>query len=1117
MLLENYIKLLLEAPQIKLGDLMKYPGKLLVGKNYQSYWEFANAEFRGFNANEDLSKRGPFFNCIKLCFDEFLSYENDPTYDVAENIRAMVVYINGLYDFRNNPEVNKIYTAFIADGYNGFEELREAYYKVFQHIGPKNLNNFNNPTYVNMLKTSQTEYLFDTSDRVMDGLLAVVPTTTASSIFWARTNADAQQIILTKLDREKYEDDPDFLTWCTSFPDDSNMFHSYYVNGGTSMFYFLPVDDINGLNKFCIGVTKVRDGRSDDPDDFSLLCGGHTTVGFENKAFIPDGSDFTDDDVKEMMLNKFGSLGLTEEMLEIIQEKVSGRNPFDKYAYVGNLRPAEFAASVNMNTIGASEDGRNAIKQQIETILSTYKDPEFLKDYQPNPKIMQIINKDIRYWSQCKVNIMYIPEKFGNDLEFWSNRTVDATNAKDNDDPFRTFRNNYEVKNSIKNFIDWNFINRPNVVTADFVINFIETCFDKAVQSGNYSPDDPKLRYNRYMEDAIKANDEGNSVDYTGEYGFSYDKIALDLKMALVPVEALMTWSSTDLIKFFKYIEKVKNNNYNGDIVSEHNLHQSDYHVRDYFIRKVSNKPGNDDDDQQYSNVEYRSIKIFCSKLLKTLFSNYKDFENFCASENRSELQGRSKASRFYVTDFFLFDNSDYGRFEPFLIPQEWLTPEIIRDVVLTKKDISRTNHILKMLRDNSGYSENQISDIGITISNVAQFKKDNALIIPQAIANFLKTEMEYIFEEYNNAGDANIILQSREIRYIENILKEHADIIQKLKQTDLNNPDSDFAKFSKLYQNVENLRNRGLEADTFESFIIEGAKHCGHLIQNEPKEVGVFGEKFLSHLKYKLENDSSLVTFENSFFMANEFKKYGAEILNASQHFFWCLYEQTATVNPQDWIKFFCEIFEGDRPFALMGWQSYSDDLDHFMAKLRRIKTGVSNVQELKGMVRTPDVISQFVGARQFKTIMESFETYAKRSNREELFFETIIQNLNNIYPDEKFVDLCDVFFANYNYLIYKIEDYLENVCTLPNQMRLFRYFQSLNLTTKSTTFSVSAVTNHDRRIDNARQRRLRQKKIAQGINDEDDDSIEESKKFKVGNKILSERQFRKLIRHLL
>jgi hypothetical protein len=32
MLLENYIRLLLESPQVKLGDLMKYPGKLLVGK-----------------------------------------------------------------------------------------------------------------------------------------------------------------------------------------------------------------------------------------------------------------------------------------------------------------------------------------------------------------------------------------------------------------------------------------------------------------------------------------------------------------------------------------------------------------------------------------------------------------------------------------------------------------------------------------------------------------------------------------------------------------------------------------------------------------------------------------------------------------------------------------------------------------------------------------------------------------------------------------------------------------------------------------------------------------------------------------------------------------------------
>jgi len=187
-------------------------------------------------------------------------------------------------------------------------------------------------------------------------------------------------------------------------------------------------------------------------------------------------------------------------------------------------------------------------------------------------------------------------------------------------------------------------------------------------------------------------------------------------------------------------------------------------------------------------------------------------------------------------------------------------------------------------------------------------------------------------------------------------------------------------------------------------------------------------------------------------------------------------------------------------------------------MAQLRRIKTGVTNVQALKDMVRRPENISGFVNARQFQTIMESFESYSKKCAREEeVFFETILLNLNNIYPDERFVDLCDLFFKRCDYLMRKIENYLENECILPNQMELLRYFRSLDLNTRSTTFSASSHLNYEKRIENAREERLRQKRLMQGINDEDDGSIDESIKFKIGNKILSERQFRKLIRYLL
>jgi hypothetical protein len=1086
MLLENYIKLLLEAPQTKLGDLMKHPGKVLVGKNYHSYWEFANAEFKSFHANEDLSKRGPFFNCMKLCFDEFLSYENDPEFDVAEHLLSMVVYINGLYDFKNNPEVNKVYTSFIADGYNGFEELKVAYENIFQHIGPKNLNSFGNPSYLNLLKTSQTEYLFDTPDKTMNGVLAVVPTTTASSIFWARTNANAQQIILTKLDRSKHGDDEDFLTWCTSFPDESNMFHSYYVNGGTSLFYFLPIDDVQGLNKFCIGITKIIDANSDDPNDFRLLCGGHTTVGFENHAFITDGSDFTDDDVKQMMINKFGPLGLTMEMLNVIEEKVSGRNPFDKYSYVGNLKAAEFAASINMNTIGSTEDGRKTIKRQIETILFTYEDPEFLKNYQPNPKIMQVINKDIRYWTECNVDTRLIPERLGDNLDFWVNNTI-KNSEKD--------ISYSESGISIENFIDWNFKKRPNIVTADFVIEFIEKCFDRSVQEGKYDPDDQNIRRDRY-EKIAKSKSESAALNE--EYSKPYDKIVLNLKISLVSLEVLMKWSQSEIAKFFQYIQKVKNS-YPIEVIVSSNKYKYDTSFYDYFLRRLS-KNGDTYDQDSYSDSEYRSIKIFSSQLLKTLFNNFNDFKNFYILECK---KGRSwkKESLFNLSNFLMFDNSRYSRYKPFLIPSEWITPNII------EKEIIYKNEALELLRND----KNSSSDI--IIKDLDQFKKDNHLIFKKIVSNILKTEFEEIFEEYEKTEDANVVLQSSSIKFIENILKDHADIIQELQESELNDPSSDFAKFNNLFSRVIALKNRGFNTtDDFHTFITSAAAHCRYLIDNEPKEVGEFSIKFLDELSKKLENSGkSLSTFENSFFMAAEFKKYNVEFLNFGQFYFWIVNfktQNTLIEDPHEWARFFYEIYEGNMSFSLLDIAvGYSFEIEDAVNLFRRIKTGVTSVSNIEKKIISTNNLKSFINCEMFKSIISSLEDFAIY-HQDKKFFTIMMQKLYNDYFNSdlnRFINFCLVFFKenknNQTEILTDLtEKFLINLINDPSELTIFKNF------------------NAQKGIDETNMYRDKKRSSVQNKNIEDeDDNLDEAVKFKIGQNILTESQLRKLIRHLL
>jgi len=1106
MLLENYIRLLLEAPQVKLGDLMKYPGKLLVGKNYQSYWEFANEEFKTINPQEDLSKRGPFFNCMKLCFDEFMSYESDPTYDIAENIRAMIIYINGLYDNRNNADVQAIYNSFISDSYNGFEELKNTYEKVYQFIGPKNLNYFANPTYIELLKSSQTEYLFDTPDRTMNGVLAVVPTTTASSIFWARTNAAAQQIVLTKLNRQiySYPKNPDFLTWCTSFPDESNMFGSYFERGGTTLFYFLPVNDTEGLNKFCIGVTKVstQEGR------FNLICGGHTTVGFENVAFIPDGSDFTSNEIKQKILKRFGNLGLTKEMLNVIQTKVSGRNPFDKYAYIGKLKPAELAAAINMNTIGTTEDGKNSIKTQIETIFKTYADPEFLKDYQPNPKIIQIVNKDIRYWTECNVDIKLIPEKFAANSDFWVSNTI----KNSGEDVSYS-----QCGKSIQDFIDWNFKKRPNLLTPDFIIEFIENCFDKAVQEGLYNPDDSNTRYDRYTQ---VSDESGQSEAYYQEYRQPYDKMVLNLKMSLVPVEALMTWSSPDLVKFFQYIQKVKSN-YPSDVIETNNMYKNDNEVNDYFIRRISKKVNEDEDDEDdynYSNAEYRKIKIFSAQLLKALFKNFNDFKNFCDSEGRAEIKGgRDSQSMFYITDFLLFDNAKYLRYKPFLIPISWMTPEVIKKHVLLSDDkninnyLSRSNQVLDILLQDSGSSDVMIQDLN-------QFKKDNLPILTKVISSVLKTELEEIFNNYEETGDASQVLHSRSLSFLENILNKHADIIQELQATDLNDPNSDFAKFINLYERVNQLRNRGLSdsvSDNFNDFITKAAQHCRHLIDNEPKEVGEFTIKFLDKLRKRLGNNSgSLSNFKNSLFMATEFKKNNTMILNFGQFYFWnCNISTTDTVvrDPHDWASFFYEIYEGNPSFSLFNISSgYYFQIENAINALARIKTGAASIQDIERKMVSPGNLRSFINCEMFRSIMNDFTNLAGDDEGEE-FFTVMMQKLYYDFKDNPYNNLN-------SYLNILTEKFLDSKSEDESSLIFYKKSNIQKGVDETTKYrEKKRRIARDELLEKKRAERLARGEDDDDYYDDDDDNLDEAIKFKIGQKILTENQLRHLIRHFL
>jgi hypothetical protein len=1033
----------LEAPQVKLGDLMKYPGKLLVGKNYQSYWEFANEEFKTINPQEDLSKRGPFFNCIKLCFDEFLSYENDPTYDIAENIRVMIIYINGLFDNRNNVDVQAIYNSFISDSYNGFEELKNTYEKIYQFIGPKNLNSFANPAYIELLKSSQTEYLFDTPDRTMNGVLAVVPTTMASSIFWARTNAEAQQILLTKINRQMYSypKNPDFLSWCTSFPDDSNMFGTYFERGGTSLFYFLPINDPEGLNKFCVGVTKVTTGEG----QFDLICGGHTTVGFENVAFIKDGSDFTSNEVKQKILKKFGKLGLTKEMLKVIQTKVSGRNPFDKYAYIGKLKPAELAAAINMNTIGATDDGKNSIKTQIESIFKTYEDPEFLKDYQPNPKIIAVINKDVRYWTECNVDIKYLPEKYASDKNFWVQLFL-TTN----------YSNDKEIKNkSTGQYFDYLQKISTQNVTADFVINFTEEFLNTCVANNLYSKKDPNVLRAQFEKLYQTRFDNNSAKKLDACYNTVYDNFIIYSRFSDVPTETIMSWSDADILKYFNYQNNIKKAYPKScGMYKRSRMPSTESSDFAYFIRPMGNINYATDELKKAGKIKVATLRNYSQSLLSILFSDYEDYKSFC--KNNLNLNPNIN-----IYNLLKYPLSYEASINQLLYPSEWMTDDLVSNIY---------------------FSLDRISDI--KSENINEFISDNKNILKKHFPTLVKDMLEEYSNYLENTQDNPLELIVEKFNEDYGVLKKYDIILKDIKDIEFQNDMQGLEKINNFVNGhaavkdnlVEYLKSSAFQFNSLKSLPTTNFNTIFNFIKQF--ERGIF--------EFLISNKQLLLTVENSRIITEVLKENNALELSTCQSLFWDL-----LANPN------LAITDVRQIATFLKYCLIDDDKNFIFANINNNTIQIFDNQKDKKAFVNSKIFQNFLdGLQQFiiktqnpKFIRSILVSYVGPYNPIALSHENINQLITYLFPDSVSIMKRKLLF-----------DTIVNVVI--NDLYP-EYFSKQALTTFLENFNLTNITIPNRGYEDE--------------NEDEDDDVNESIKFKLGNKILTERQLRSIIRKLL
>ena len=253
-------------------------------------------------------------------------------------------------------------------------KLRYVYNNVMNRSkisGPERIMKFKE-----IIKRKDTFYPFG-KDLADGKYLVVCPLNVMSSIFWARTNAAAESIILPE------QND---MSWCTARFTGGNMFNSYFNGGGTNLFYFLPVDDDAGCKKFCVSITKMKTNRDQENSPTYLTTGGGTTVDFNNKSVMPHQ---TVD--KKVLQELAGKLKVSMSVLDRLVVAMENKELADKYKYVSLLDWEQFEATTNINSIDPLD-----IEQQVEQTLRIYASHEYLKKgYKVDPKI---VNYCVKMW-----------------------------------------------------------------------------------------------------------------------------------------------------------------------------------------------------------------------------------------------------------------------------------------------------------------------------------------------------------------------------------------------------------------------------------------------------------------------------------------------------------------------------------------------------------------------------------------------------------------------------------------------------------------------------------------------------------------------------------------------
>ncbi len=242
---------------------------------------------------------------------------------------------------------------------------------------------------IQKIKKLETKYPFGENVIVDNKYKVVCPQTMASSIFWARTNAEGREIILPGKDD---------INWCTGRYKESNWFNTYFIGFGANLYYFLPIDDIDGVHKVCVGFFKEVDEVTGEE---KIYAGDSITVSFNNHMlFNAEKTELTAKNIQVLA----DMLDIETDSILVLIDFMRDKAPRDTLKFVSLMDFDQFKSATNLNTIAPKiaeyhgmrdPEGVHAIGAQVSRVLEAYSNPKYLSKYAIN---QDILNYCIKMW-----------------------------------------------------------------------------------------------------------------------------------------------------------------------------------------------------------------------------------------------------------------------------------------------------------------------------------------------------------------------------------------------------------------------------------------------------------------------------------------------------------------------------------------------------------------------------------------------------------------------------------------------------------------------------------------------------------------------------------------------